>query len=233
MATFDSLLKSFQFGKLEKPVKTHLRNVYTTMGVALLSCAVGGYIQVFTAISLAGLLTTLGSVALVMWLVMTPDSPANRNFRIGLLMTFAFLSGVNIGPYIDHVIDVDPSIVPTAFLATSLIFVCFSLCALLSDDRKFLALGGTLMSALSWMMLLAVLNIFTGSRLLYQVHVYLGLAVMCGFVLFDTQAIVEKRRQGSDDFVTHTLDLFIDFLAIFRRLLVILSDNAKKEKRRN
>jgi FtsH-binding integral membrane protein len=89
------------------------------------------------------------------------------------------------------------------------------------------------MSALSWMMLLAVLNIFTGSRLLYQVHVYLGLAVMCGFVLFDTQAIVEKRRQGSDDFVTHTLDLFIDFLAIFRRLLVILSDNAKKEKRRN
>jgi hypothetical protein len=38
------------------------------------------------------------------------------------------------------------SIVPTAFLATSLVFVCFSLCSLMSDDRKFLALGGNCFS---------------------------------------------------------------------------------------
>lgn len=56
-----------------------------------------------------------------------------------------------------------------------------------------------------------------------QSQLYLGLVAMCGFVLFDTQLIVEKRRAGSRDFVTHALDLFIDFIGIFRRLLVILT----------
>src|SRR6218665_2529688 len=34
------------------------------------------------------------------------------------------------------------SIIPTAFLATSLIFICFTLSSLLAEDRKWLALGG-------------------------------------------------------------------------------------------
>ena len=34
------------------------------------------------------------------------------------------------------------SIIATAFLGTSLIFICFTVAVLLSDDRKFLALGG-------------------------------------------------------------------------------------------
>lgn len=47
--------------------------------------------------------------------------------------------------------------------------------------------------------------------------------MMCGFVLYDTQLIIEKCRAGNKDFVTHALDLFIDFIGIFKRLLIILS----------
>ena len=53
---------------------------------------------------------------------------------------------------------------------------------------------------------------------------------MCGFVLYDTQVIIEKRRAGDKDFVAHSVDLFIDFISIFRRLLVILAQNANSEK---
>lgn len=59
--------------------------------------------------------------------------------------------------------------------------------------------------------------------LLFQVHLYLGLILMCGFVLFDTQLIIEKRRMGNKDFVQHALELFIDFIGILRRLLIILT----------
>lgn len=47
--------------------------------------------------------------------------------------------------------------------------------------------------------------------------------LMCGFVLFDTQLIIEKRRMGSKDFVQHALELFIDFIGMFRRLVIILT----------
>lgn len=50
---------------------------------------------------------------------------------------------------------------------------------------------------------------------------------MCGFVLYDTQLIVEKRRRGDRDFVAHSVDLFIDLVGIFRRIVIILSEKVK------
>ena len=56
-----------------------------------------------------------------------------------------------------------------------------------------------------------------------QLDVYGGLILFCGFVLFDTQLIVERFNNGDNDYVRHSLDLFLDFINIFRRLLVILA----------
>lgn len=50
---------------------------------------------------------------------------------------------------------------------------------------------------------------------------------MCGFVLYDTQLIIEKRRSGDKDFVAHSVDLFIDFIGIFRRLVIILAEKVR------
>lgn len=58
---------------------------------------------------------------------------------------------------------------------------------------------------------------------MFQGYLYLGLALMSGFVLYDTQLIMEKRRAGDKDFVAHSVDLFVDFIGIFRRLLIILA----------
>ena len=34
-----------------------------------------------------------------------------------------------------------------------------------------------------------------------QIELYAGLVIMCGFVLYDTQLIVEKSRMGNDDYI--------------------------------
>lgn len=57
----------------------------------------------------------------------------------------------------------------------------------------------------------------------FQAYLYLGLALMCGFVLYDTQLIIEKCRLGDRDFILHSVDLFVDLLGIFRRLVIILA----------
>lgn len=78
-----------------------------------------------------------------------------------------------------------------------------------------------------------MLNFFFGSRLLFQANLYIGLAVMCGFIVYDTQLIVEKARRGDKDYVMHSVELFIDFVAVFKRLLIILTDKEAQSKRKN
>jgi FtsH-binding integral membrane protein len=230
MATLN-LQKILNFDMLEKPVQEHLKQVYSCLAVTMLVAAVGSY--VYMVYLQLGLLTLFGSLGCLFALHVTPHSAENFSKRMAMLSGFAFFSGMSLGPVLDMAIRVDPSIVPTAFMATSLIFICFTMATLLSRDRKFLFLGGFLMSGLSWMLLLGLLNIFIGSRLIYQFNLYAGLVIMCGFVLYDTQLIVEKRRMGDTDYIWHCVDLFIDFINIFRRLLIILAQKEENKKRRN
>lgn len=62
------------------------------------------------------------------------------------------------------------------------------------------------------------------------VHRYLGLLVFAGYVLFDTQLVVERASAGDMDQVQHALDLFVDFMAIAVRVLVILLKNQERKQ---
>ncbi|CAH8443320.1 unnamed protein product [Dicrocoelium dendriticum] len=79
------------------------------------------------------------------------------------------------------------------------------------------------MSATSMLASFNFMNLFLRSPAIYQAELYIGFAIFCGFVVFDTQLIIEKRKSGDTDFVWHALDLFIDFIEIFRHLLIILN----------
>ena len=61
-----------------------------------------------------------------------------------------------------------------------------------------------------------------------QAHLYIGLAIFCGFIMFDTQVIIRKARNGDKDFIAHSLDLFIDFVQIFRKVLILLMQKVRK-----
>jgi len=50
-----------------------------------------------------------------------------------------------------------------------------------------------------------------------------------GYIIFDTQMIIEDAHSGRKDFVAHALELLIDFVGVFVRLLIILQRNAQKK----
>merc|ERR1719213_156360 len=123
------------------------------------------------------------------------------------------------------------SIVPTALLVTSTVFACFTGASLMAPDGKYLYLAGMLSSGLSTLIWLGFINIFFRSQLLFQVHIWIGLAVFCGFIMFDTQLIIRKAKNGDKDFIAHSLDLFIDFVQVFRKVLILLMQKeGRKEK---
>lgn len=193
--------------------------------------AAGAYVHVVTHFIQAGLLSALGSLGLMIWLMATPHSHETEQKRLGLLAGFAFLTGVGLGPALELCIAINPSIFPTAFMGTAMIFTCFSLSALYARCRSYLFLGGILMSAMSLLFLSSLGNLFFGSIWLFQANVYMGLVVMCGFVLFDTQLIIEKAENSDKDYIWHCVDLFLDFVTLFRKLMMILALNEKDKKK--
>jgi len=218
--------------RLEPPVKSHLKQVYGTMSLALLAAALGAYVHLFTNLLSGGLLSGLASLGFGLALYSTPDHAKSRDKRMAYLMGFAACSGLSTGPLLDFALLMNPAIVPTALISTSLIFICFTISTMFADQRKYLFLGGTLMSLLSSLLLVSLVNIFIRSSFLYNVYLYGGLCVMCAFICYDTAAIIEKRRMGDEDYIGHALLLFIDFIDVFRHLLVILSRREAEKDRR-
>jgi len=227
--TFKSFIDSFN-NQLEPPVRQHLKNVYGCLSLSTITAAVGVYVQLFTPFIRAGILTSLGGIGLMMILLNTPDNGKNKLLRLSYLLGFAFLSGLGLGPLLEMVILINPSLVISALIGCSIIFVSFTISALLSKRGQWLYLGGILITVLNSMILFSFANLFFKFQIIYQIQLYIGLLVMSGFVIYDTQVIVEKSRGGNKDYIVHSLDLFLDFVNIFRYLLIILT---QKEQRNN
>ncbi|XP_017490748.1 PREDICTED: bax inhibitor 1 isoform X1 [Rhagoletis zephyria] len=243
MATSTATYASFQdriqgfingFGdKYEPYVRTHLAKVYMVLGAATASTAVGAALHLWGVINL-GLLAALASLGLVLGLHFYRDDGKNYYTRLSMLMAFGFCSGQTLGPLMQYIISINPSIILTALTGTVVTFISLSLGALLAERGKYLYLGGLLISVINTMALLSLFNMFFQSYFVQQTQLYVGVFVMAAFVVFDTQNIVEKCRAGNRDVVQHALDLFFDVLSMFRRLLIILTqkEERKREERR-
>lgn len=50
----------------------------------------------------------------------------------------------------------------------------------------------------------------------------MGLVLFLGYIIFDTQMIIENAHRGDLNYVNHALELFTDFVAVFVRILIIM-----------
>lgn len=208
--------------KLEPPVKSHLKQVYATLALATFAAGVGSYIHLFTSLLSGSYLSALGAMGFGIALSMSPDNGKNVQKRLSYLMGFAACTGLSMGPLLEMAIYLNPRIIPMSLISTCLVFASFSLSSIFSTHRKWLYLGGGLMSMLSVMLFMSIINLFIGSYYLFQAQLYLGLVVFCVFIMYDTATIIEKCRMGERDYIFHAMLLFIDLVDVFRTLLVIL-----------
>ncbi|XP_009128942.1 bax inhibitor 1 [Brassica rapa] len=230
--SYDSLKNLRQ---ISPAVQNHLKRVYLTLCCALVASAFGAYLHVLW--NIGGILTTIGCFGSMIWLLSSP--PYEQQKRLSLLFLSAVLEGASVGPLIKLAVDFDPSILITAFVGTAIAFICFSGAAMLARRREYLYLGGLLSSGLSMLMWLQFASsIFGGSASIFKFELYFGLLIFVGYMVVDTQDIIEKAHLGDMDYVKHSLTLFTDFVAVFVRVLIIMLKNSadkedKKKRRRN
>jgi len=178
-------------------------------------------------------LALLGSIITTIWLFAIDFNAGTQMQCFGLMSATALFTGIYLSPLINLAIDIDPQIVMTAFLITTMIFACFTLSALLTQKRTYLYLGGILGTGTSIMLLLSLMNLFGRSQLIFNINLYLGLLIACGYILYDTQLIVERAVQGDMNYVKHALLLFIDMVDLFVRILIILIKNSQNKNKKS
>jgi|Transcript_15554 FtsH-binding integral membrane protein len=240
MQAFDRLTNppSFDIGKLtnfsalEPKVQKHLKNVYTALCglLALAAAGVAAQIKYQVDIMFCGL-AALGVFFWLLWTPHQPHNPEQEKKRFVLLGLFGFLKGTTLGPLIQMNLKLQPELIGVAFGGTAAVFACFSIAAMCAKRRSYLYLFGFLSSAVSLMCLLSFANMFMRSSSIYLFQVYGGLVVFSLYVIYDTQLIIEKAACMAPDVIRDACELFMDFIAIFVRILIILMRNNDKRRR--
>lgn len=215
---------------LSVDVQVHVANVFAALAACLLAAAAGVVTHLWTGCG--GALSGVASLLTFAWLAIDTEKE-NGPRRLGILCLFGLLQGMSLGELVALVLEVDPHILLLATLGTTVIFMCFSGAALLAKRRSYLYLGATLGSVTSLLAFASLANIFFRSPLLLDVNLYAGLVCFCGYVIYDTQLMIERAALGSRDFAWHAAELFVDFAAVFVRICIIMLKNAAKKSERD
>ncbi|XP_023633856.1 bax inhibitor 1-like [Capsella rubella] len=218
------------FREISPAVQNHLKRVYLTLCCALLVAAFGAYLHV--RYNIGGVLTSLGFTGVMFWLRFTP-SYERLSKRLSLLFLSALLKGASDGPVINKVINFDTRVLITAFVGTAVVFACFSAAAMLARRREYLYLGASIsscMSVLWWVKFASPILGGSGSAFLVMFDLYLVLMIFLGYIVVDTQIIIEKAHDGDMDYVQHCFTFFTNFVALFGRISILYMFKKMKKK---
>jgi len=116
---------------------------------------------------------------------------------------------------------VDPSIVKSALVGTVSIFVtmfAFGVALIASGIKLGLQFGLGLLIALFFLVIISIVQFFIAeSSLLKKILVIGSLMVFSLYIMYDTNNILQRNYNG--DFITASLDYYLDIINIFSGLL--------------
>ena len=204
-----------------------------TLMLAAASCATGMWMN--ATFLMQGFLWTIlliFGMGYLIYNVLNTGQP--ESVRITYLLAFAGLMGLQVGPFINAVLEIYPGLISQAALYTGTSFGTFSAVSLFSQRRSWLFLGGIIGNVLSAMAVYALISWFTGN-VLGLGYVMVQLFITCCMIIYDTQVIVEQAERGRRDVPAHTLILFEDLFRMFIqvvRILIEMQENGNKNKKR-
>eukprot|EP00662_Eupelagonemidae_sp_cell21_P006698 gene6698-50812_t len=158
----------------------------------------------------------------IVWERARPRAQGNTRRRIAAFIGFGFCDGCVWRVRFGMAARIDPTLILAAAGLTCMIFTCFTLAARYAKRRSYLYLGGFLGSCILGLIACSFLQIFFHWKVLHAMQLYGGLVVFSLYVVYDTQKMIEKAHMGVRDHLIDSLELFIDLMAIFRRVLIIL-----------
>jgi FtsH-binding integral membrane protein len=221
----------FKAADLSPHQQSHLTRVYAALGVCCMLAASGVYTHMNNWFLLqGGIISTILSVILLAALKLSNRSKENEAKRSAYLAGFAFCTGLNLGPLVEHTVAYHPGLVGIALSTTAVVFGSFSIASLFAQRRHMLYVTAVLSSALSVYFWMHMALLFFRTPATYTAELYLGLGIFCLYVVYDTQLILARVDMGIEDVPNDCVELFLDAVNIFIRILAILRNSSDKKK---
>lgn len=147
-----------------------------------------------------------------------------------------------------------PQILVKAGLYTTALFSGLSFVAMNAKEERFLYLGGPLMAGLCVLIVASLSSMILPARFaktltfIEGLMLYGGLALFSAFILYDTQKLMFRAKEfevhrsaylaqrgpntpiPQPDYVSQSISLYLDFINIFIRMVMILSNSQNKRK---
>lgn len=195
--------------------------VYTLLGVSLLFCCAGAYFGLTMPASL------LLPVIIVQFIVLIACLFLQRAYPLNLFLLFGFttLSGITLGPVLNHYVAQGiGGVIPVATGATAITFGGLSLYVHVSK-KDFSFMGGILFIGLIGMILVGLAAAFFRLPVSDTLYSGFGILLFSGYILYDTSNLLHRYRD--DQYVAATLGLYLDILNLFLFILRFLADRRR------
>ena len=182
--------------------------------------AIGFIVMMFTVFSpmlMASKSLVIGAIVAKFVLVIAICFTKNEKIANMMFVAFAGLAGLVLHPVI-FMSGIPMGTILLVLGLTATMFVGLTAYALYSG-RDFSGMHGFLFIALVLMVVAGIMNLFIGSGILDLVLAYIGVLVFSGFILYDTQDIIENGHERTT--AMNALSMFLNILNLFLSLLRI------------
>ena len=196
-------------------LKDHLIKVYSTLAEGILFTVFGacfpGVPWIFSVV--LGVLFMLNAMG---------------NNSILSFFVFSFCQGLIVA---DLCREISWEVQFITFVITMSIFLIFTATSFLTNKVHEFMLASLVGNMLTGLVLVSFFNWWYQSVLLVIGDVIIGILVFSMYLLVDTAKIVYEHEEGCNDHILHAVQVYVDLLNIWIRLLILV-DSLKKDKKK-
>ena len=208
--------KLLDFAPLKPAVKRQVTQVYAWLSVGFLLAMVGYSLPIPRILAVP--------VALISYLALY--SPMRQSYKQAAFIAFTVSKGASL-----HFLEFIPQqLVLQALLYTMLVFVAFS-ASILSSPTRYMSY---IMSLISTGSMILIANSFASwifnIRMSLYFELVIGICVFASYILYDTQVMIFRAETGQIDVLRCAADLYVDAVALFVRIAILLNDKQEKKK---
>ena len=233
---YEPLLDKYEEEEIDKEIQQNIREGFIAKVYGILACqllllfliVLLGFIDsTFHELLLTSkfiyILTFILFIMCILIIIFNPSllQKVPINYIILFIFTFSYSWWIAL-----YTINFSPSIVLISIFLTLVTVVTLTIYAQMTKN-DFSVIGGILINSFVLLLSCSLVLIFVDISLFNVIMVFFGLIIFSLYLLFDVQLVIGKGqiKYGADDYIFAALNLYIDIIGIFVRILELVGNN--------